>query len=131
MKKYVTIILLAVMLFAVSGIINTSCKPPEKPKAVIYVVEVKEGNVEWPVNLASVRLMPPDGTSQPDLIEYNQKPKLTDPNGKVSYDFKYEGIIKVRAEKMVGSINMCGEGVLILKEGETYQEVVKLSVCYN
>ena len=80
MRKYVTIIILGILLIASSGIINTSCKTPGAPKAVVYVIEVKENNVAWPVNIAEVKLDPPDGASQPDLIEYTQKPKLTDPN---------------------------------------------------
>jgi hypothetical protein len=131
MRKYVTIIILGILLIASSGIINTSCKTPGAPKAVVYVIEVKENNVAWPVNMAEVKLDPPDGASQPDLIEYTQKPKLTDPNGKVTYDFKYEGIIKVVAQKYEGSILKCGQGVLILKEGETVQETVRLSECYE
>ena len=62
------------------------------------------------------------------MIEYSKKAKLTDIYGQVEYEFKYEGILPVKAKKGDGA-ESCGSGVIILKEDEVYQEEIRLSAC--
>ncbi|MCX6257253.1 MAG: hypothetical protein NTW49_05050 [Bacteroidia bacterium] len=126
MNRFIIILLAGVLFFTFSA---TKCKSPASPNAVVYVVKYDAQNKAWPVVNALVHLDPPEGTSQIDLIQYTQQPKLTDANGKVTYDFQYEGIIKVVATDSEGSIDYCGQGVLILQNGETCQETIRLSAC--
>ncbi|MEA3446692.1 MAG: hypothetical protein U9R19_18400 [Bacteroidota bacterium] len=116
------------MLLLFSGLFFQSCVDPDPPKAVVSVFRVDINDEQWPVPNCEVRLDIPEGTSQPELIEFASKPKLTDINGQVEYVFKYEGIITVVAKKGDGA-ESCGQGVLILKEDEVYQEDIRLSAC--
>lgn len=111
-----------------AGNFLSSCADPEPPKAVVTVIRVDPQGEVWPVPNCQVRLDIPEGTSQPELLEYADVPKLTDTYGQVEYTFKYEGIITVIAENGDGA-QSCGRGVLILKEDEVWQEEIRLSGC--
>ena len=130
MKKIKTYSLLIIFAFIISGISMTSCEPDEPPKAVVTVFKLTPMGEELPVANCEVRLDPPSGTTQPELLEYMNKVKLTDIHGQVEYDFTYEGIITVIATKGVGE-ESCGQGVLILKNNEVTEERIRLSTCYN
>ncbi|MCF8372839.1 MAG: hypothetical protein K9H64_14545 [Bacteroidales bacterium] len=114
---------LSVFLFFPSCI-----KEPEPPRAVIMVYKLDQNGVKWPVGNCEVRIEITGGTSQPELIEYASKAKLTGHDGQVEYDFKYEGIVYVKAQKGDGK-ESCGRGVLILKEGQVCYEEIRLSAC--
>lgn len=128
MKKIVLRFFPLMILFVAFGF--HSCVKLESPKAVIKVITVDENGTEWPVKDAEVTVDLTEGTSQPELIEYANKPKYTDINGEVEYSFTYEGIVKIKAEKGSGA-NSCGQGVLILKYNEIYQEKIRMSACYE
>ena len=50
---------------------------------------------------------------------------VTDENGQVTFTFKYEAILQVKATKKVSNkVSIEGDGVVILTEGETYKETV-------
>ena len=130
MKKLLVILPMLMILFA--GNLLTSCVDPEPPRAVITVYTVDQNDVQWPVPNCNVTVILPSGSegdaSQPDLLEYADKAKLTDINGQVEYEFKYEGIIQIEARKGSGA-ESCGRGVIILKEDEVYEERIRLSIC--
>lgn len=126
-----------VLLFA--GISFSACekesdnKEPEiilqdPPKAIISVVRLDVNDVKWPVANCEVWLDIPEGTPEPELIEYATKHKLTDINGQVEYEFTSEGILTVKAQKGEDA-ESCGVGVLILKMDEVYHEEIHLSAC--
>lgn len=117
------------LLALLSGNFLTSCGfDPDPPKAVVTVYTVDQDNVKWPVANCEVYLDIPELANQPELLEYATKRKFTDVHGQVEYVFQYEGIIPVKAEKGDGA-ESCGQGVLILKEDEVYQEEIRLSAC--
>lgn len=125
--KNLLFLLTLVFLFVVSSL--SSCiKNPVPPKAVIMVYTLDQNGIKWPVNFCEVRLEIMAGTSQPELIEYASKAKLTGTDGQVKYDFKYEGIVYVIA-KIGGNPERCGRGVLFLKEGQVCFEEIRLSAC--
>lgn len=125
MKKWFVFLPLFVLLV---GSFLSSCVPDDPPRAIITVIRVDQDDVKWPVPNCQVFLDIPELTSQPDLIEYSKKPKLTDIKGQVEYEFKYEGILPVKAKWGDGA-ESCGSGVLILKENEVYQTEIRLSAC--
>ncbi len=130
MKKinsYFLIIVSALLLMSTSF---SACKELAPPKAIVTVYKLDPSGNKLPVINCEVRLDPPSGTTQPELIEYTNKVKLTDALGQVEYDFTYEGIITVIAQKGDGE-ESCGQGVLILKKGEVYHEDIRLSTCYD
>lgn len=119
------------IVFAFIGLgvlILSSCKDPEKPKAIISVVIKNESNVNIPVEGATVRVHPtaPDcNWTIVDTIQY------TDASGQVHFEFEYEMILDVEAEKQYSvdpPLYFSGVGILILKEDETYPETIILSV---
>ena len=126
MMKRLLVILPVFLLFAANFM--SSCSDPEPPKAVVTVVTVDPQGETWPEANCEVYIDIPDGASQPELIEYAEKSKLTDTYGQVEYDFKYEGILTVIAKKGDGA-ESCGRGVLILKEDEVYHEEIRLTGC--
>jgi hypothetical protein len=128
MKTYMRFAAVVLMMTGTLFLFN-GCYEREDPRAIIRVYTLDVNGQEWPVSNAEVRLDPPAGTSQPQLVEYSKKPKLTDINGEVEYSFKYEGIIKVVAQKGTGA-NSCGQGVIILSYDEVYRENIRMSACY-
>ncbi len=118
-----TISLIIAALFMLSF---TTCRTIEEPKAIIYVYEVDAAGNEWPVNNAEVWLDPPESASQPDLLNYASQKRLTNLSGEVEYEFKYEGIVQVKAEHS----ETCGQGVIILSYDNVYNERIRLSACY-
>ncbi len=118
-----------VFAFISLGVITlSSCKDPEIPKANISVVKKDASNVDIPVQGATVRVKPtaPDcNWSNVDTIQY------TDASGQVHFEFEYEMILDVEAEKKYSDdppVYFSGVGILILKEDETYPEKIILSV---
>ena len=130
MKKLNSYFLLIVFTLILTGISVSSCKEIAPPKAIVTVYKLDPAGNKLPVVNCEVRLDPPSGTTQPELIEYMNKVKLTDAHGQVEYEFTYEGIITVIAKKGDGE-ESCGQGVLILKRGEIYEEGIRLSTCYD
>jgi len=116
--------------FIASSFFLTSCKEDVPPKAIITVYKLDPNGNQLPVSNCEVTLDPPADATQPDLLEYTSKPKLTDIHGQVEYEFKYEGIIPVIAKKGDGA-ESCGKGVIILKINEIYEESIRLSACYD
>ena len=115
--------------FLFSALFLISCFPePDPPRAVISVYTVDDNGTRWPARNCEVRLDIPPGTSQNALINWATEPEMTDPNGQVVYDFLYEGILNVIAEKGDGA-NSCGRGAIILKEGSVYHEEIRLTGC--
>jgi len=130
MKNLKSYSLLIIIAFIISGISITSCVEHDPPRAIVTVFKLTPMGEELPVANCEVRLDPPSGTTQPELLEYMNKPKLTDIHGQVEYDFTYEGIITVIAKKGEGE-ESCGQGVLILKNDEIIEERIRLSTCYD
>jgi hypothetical protein len=114
-----------VILFAFSA-----CVEDQNPRAIVKVVKMDSNGVEWPQNNAEVRFVLPDGASLPQLIEFSNKPKLTDMDGIVEYEINYDGIVKVEATFGTGA-ESCGQGVIIFTTNEVYQEKIRLSACYE
>jgi hypothetical protein len=123
-----TIVWVIASLFVLS--VFSTCRTIESPKAVVFVYKVDNAGKEWPVNNAEVWLDPPEGTEQPDLLDYKNHKKLTNAYGEVEYDFKYEGIVQVKAQQGSGE-SSCGQGVLILSYDDVYRERIRLSACYD
>ena len=118
-----------VFAFIGLGVITlSSCPDPEKPIANISVVKKNESNVNIPIEGATVRVHPtaPDcNWAIIDTIQY------TDASGQVHFEFEYEMILDVEAEKQFSvdpPVYFSGVGILILKEDETYSETIILSV---
>ncbi len=130
MKIYKYSFLVIFVSFIFGGLLLTSCEEDTNPKAVIFVYKLDPNGNQLPVSNCEVTLDPPADATQPDLLEYTSKPKLTDIHGMVEYDFKYEGIIPVKAQKGDGA-ESCGQGVIILKVNEVYEESIRLSACYD
>ena len=130
MKTIRVLLLIIFASFMFGSLFLTSCKEDVPPKAVIYVYKLDLAGNELPVRDCKVTLNPPADATQPDLLEYTSKPLLTDYYGKVEYEFNYEGIIPVIAEKGDGEAS-CGQGVIVLKMNEVYEESIRLSACYN
>lgn len=103
-----------------------SCNDPEKPQANISIVKKDASNVNFPVEGATVRIHPtaPDcNWTYVDTIQY------TDASGQVHFEFEYEMILDVEAERQFDeNLWYSGVGILILKEDETYLETIILSV---
>lgn len=130
MKTIRVSLLIIFASFAFGSLFITSCKEDVPPKAQIFVYKLDPTGNQLPVSNCEVTLNPPADATQPDLLEYTSKPKLTDIHGMVEYEFKYEGIIPVIAKKGDGE-ESCGQGVIVLKMNEVYEESIRLSACYN
>ena len=130
MKIFKLSFLIVFVSFIFGSFLLTSCEEDNPPKAIITVYTLTPTGEKLPVSNCEVTLNPPPETTQPDLLEYTSKPKLTDIHGQVEYEFKYEGIIPVVAQKGDGA-ESCGQGVIILKINEVYEESIRLSACYN
>lgn len=107
-----------------------SCVEDEDPMAIITVVQMDAYGQEWPVSNAEVRFVLAEGTSLLQLIEFAEKPKLTDISGQVTYTVQHEGIVKIQATHGTGE-ESCGQGVVIFADNEVYEEKIRLSACYE
>lgn len=119
MKKYTIIISLLVLT---STFYLSSCKKPSPPKAVITVLDYDK----TPVSDAEVTIY---SNQQNGYIDTETKQMdttdVTDDNGQVTFEFKNEAILQVKAVKQLSkNVNLEGDGVVILTQGETYNETV-------
>lgn len=135
MNKY---FLISVVIL-ISGIVFTnSCSKPTPPKAVVTVIGTdKNGNEIHQSGATVIVRADPDthdehgnvGHVRPDLDsdEGMYANGVTDGNGTISFDFKYEAILRVYAYVVPKKNDtLWGEGALILTEDETYSETVYL-----
>lgn len=125
-KSSLSVLILSLMMFAAFS----SCEEDQNPRAIVRVVKMDSNGVEWPQNNAEVRFILPEGASLPQLIEFSQKPKLTNMEGIVEYEINYDGIVQVQATFGTGA-ESCGQGVIIFTTNEVYQEKIRLSACYE
>ena len=124
--------LISVIIGIFGLVLFNSCKKPEPPKATVLVT--KDGVAQAGATVV-VRADPNTSTEhgdvghvRPDLREDGlNMSSVTDGSGQVSFDFKYEAILRVYAY-IVPKKNdtIWGEGALILKEDDTYSETVIL-----
>jgi len=120
MKKYRIIIISLIVL--TSFFYLSSCKKPNPPKATITVLDYDKN----PVSDAEVKIYSnqQNGYIDPETKKLDTT-DVTDENGRVTFTFKYEAILQVKASKKVSNkVSLEGDGVVILTEGETYQETV-------
>ncbi len=120
MKKYNIIIISIIVL--TSAFYLSSCKKPKNPKAVITVLDYEKN----PVSDATVKVYSnqQNGYVDPETKQMDTT-DITDENGQVTFTFKYESILQVKATKDVSNkVKLEGDGVVILTEGETYKETV-------
>ena len=111
----------------------SSCGDPESPKATVTVLngmtdDVNGINVPLEGAIVTVFIDPRTGTPgyvDPDG-DINKLVKNTDASGKCSFDFTLENILQVKVDYPLGNDTLYGEGVLVLKEDETYEEVIHL-----
>jgi len=119
-------------------VITSSCKKPKEPKATITVIgNDKDGNEVYQAGATVIVKADPDthdehgnvGHVRPDLdsdVGLYEK-GVTGSNGTISFDFKYEAILRVYAYTVPKKNDtIWGEGAIILKEDETYNETVYL-----
>lgn len=125
MKKqaiYFTAIFLVISFIAALS----SCGKPERPKAVITVLDEQSNPVEG----ASVTVTTDEG----NVVYFSTGAKfsetsLTNAAGQTSYEFQYEAIYNVKVVKLrdyTAQNERQGAGVLILKEGKTCQERIRI-----
>lgn len=127
MKKR-NILVISILLFLFYGLFTiTSCRKPDAPKAIITVIDtagyaVEGATVKIYINKNGAYIDPKEGVLE--HVDY------TNASGEVRYESKYEGIRDVYAEIAPDSVTSfqvrTGEGVLVLKEDETYSETIKL-----
>jgi len=120
MKKYKIIIISLLVL--TSTFYLSSCKKSKNPIAVITVLDYNKN----PVSDAEVKVYSnqQNGYVDPEVKQMDTT-DVTDENGQVTFTFKYEAILQVKASKEVSNkVSMEGDGVVILTEGETYKETV-------
>ncbi len=126
------------VIIGFAAIITSSCKKPTAPKATITVIgNDKDGNEVYQSGATVVVKADPDthdehgnvGHVRPDLDsdEGLYTKGVTGSGGTVSFDFKYEAILRVYAYTVPKKNDtLWGEGAIILKEDETYEETVYL-----
>ena len=119
-------------------VITSSCKKPIPPKATITVIGTdKNGKEIYQDGATVVVKADPDthdehgnvGHVRPDLDSdiglYSKG--VTGSSGTINFDFKYEAILRVYAYTVPKKNDtLWGEGAIILKENETYNETVYL-----
>ena len=126
------------VIFVFATMINSSCKKPTAPKATITVIGAdKNGKEIYQEGATVVVKADPDthdehgnvGHVRPDLdsdVGLYEK-GVTGSGGTISFDFKYEAILRVYAYTVPKKNDtLWGEGAIILKEDETYSETVYL-----
>lgn len=127
MKKYAT--LLVIVIMAVISVSMFSCKHEDFPKGIVTVM-MEEGDVQTPVKNAMVRIEPALTNNvgfvyKTDGTYVTEWEKETDEGGMVTFEFKYECIMKVTAwSKKSANDSLVGEGILILKTENTAEETV-------
>jgi len=139
--KNILVILAVILAF---GIVITSCKKDKPPKAVITVTSTSGALIEGAYvkvysdpryyndfvvqGTDTLYLYDPVGYYDPDeKVLYDVK--TTNGAGQTEHDFKYESIYNVIVKKPVRISHnvydtLVGEGALILKLNETYQETI-------
>ncbi len=112
-----------IIIFLIFGItVFTSCKKPKSPTATITVLNYAKEPVEEAI--VTVYSVEQNGHIDPEhkILDTSN---VTDENGKVTFEFKYEAILNVKAEKAISSkISLEGEGAIILTEDENYEETI-------
>ncbi len=113
--------------------IFSSCSDSVPPKATVTVRNGMENNgIEMNVLLESalVTIFIDPNTGKPGYVDPDGKvdviQKNTDASGQCSFDFVQENILQVKAEYPLNGDTLYGEGVVVLKEDETYQETIYL-----
>ncbi|MDD4149190.1 MAG: hypothetical protein PHE33_04110 [Bacteroidales bacterium] len=131
MNKILNIVIIAAILAGVV-VFNYSCKPEDPPKAVVTVVD--EDNK--PVEEARVIVRAANSDSEHTVVYLLNESKpvadtqLTDAEGKVYYDFKYESIYKIEVTKQADRQHLFarrGVGVLILENNKTYETKIEVN----
>jgi hypothetical protein len=130
MKNSRFLFLLTGVLFISGIILMNSCKKPEEPRAVVYVID--ENDLPVPGALVRVHLSSQDsaiGTLVPGDDVKNDY-KVTDASGKTTHQFPEEAIYFVEVTKDADGydypVDLHGTGVIILEEDATYEETVKV-----
>jgi len=127
-------------LFAFIALTASKCNKENPPKAIVTVVDNKEHVVSGAtVKVYSDPTFYNNGVEYPSVGYYNPDEKTlydiqtTDVNGQTSHNFKYESIYSVFVTKLVkfghhsyDTLRYSGEGALILKNDETFQETVTI-----
>ncbi|MBI4648991.1 MAG: hypothetical protein HY738_20975 [Bacteroidia bacterium] len=131
-------IFLAVIIQAVliPGIFLISCKQPESPVGIVTVTIKNNNSSESPADGAYVRIVPTVNVTDEDKqvgriykkdeSVVNRWETQTDASGHATFEFKYPCIMKVFAWQFWGNDSVVGEGVLVLREDETAEEVIKI-----
>lgn len=126
------------ILLVLAMVFTNSCKKPVAPKATITVIGNNEDGVEvyQPGATVIVRADPDShdehgnvGHVRPDLDSEDglYTKGVTGSNGTIQFDFKYEAILRVYAYTVPKKNDtIWGEGAIILKENENYNETVYL-----
>lgn len=123
------------MTLGLLGIIFlSSCKDPQSPKAditVYYGIDNEDyPDINTPVEGAIVTVYADSPEDKPGYVDPDNKieemVKITDASGRCSFEFPIENILQVKAELPIKKDTLYGEGVLILKEDETFEETVHL-----
>jgi hypothetical protein len=130
MKRIINIAVIAVMLAGVV-VFNYSCKPEDPPKAVVLVLD-EEGQ---PVEEAKVIIRAPNSDNSHTIVYLlnEERPvadtQMTNSEGKVYYDFKYEAIYKVEVTKSADNNNPTrrGIGILILENNKTVESRIEIN----
>ena len=126
------------ILLILAVVFTNSCKKPSSPKATITVIgNDNKGNEVYQAGATVLVKADPDthdehgnvGHVRPDLDSdvglYTTG--VTGSAGTVSFEFKYEAILRVYAYTVPKKNDtIWGEGAIILKEDETYNETVYL-----
>lgn len=121
---------MAVMLAGVV-VFNYSCRAEDPPKAVVQVLD-EEGQ---PVEDARVVIRAPNSDNSHTIVYLLNEDKpvadtqMTDSQGKVYYDFKYEAIYKVEVTKSADNHNATrrGIGILILENNKTVESTIEIN----
>lgn len=102
----------------------SSCREPSPPKAVITVLDANDkaiagAEVTVYLSIGGAAYVDIDGEQQ-DIIG------ITNSSGTVTLDFKYEAIydVSVKVYDKDDDVIKTGDGVLILEEGKTYNEII-------
>ena len=111
----------------------SSCGDPEPPKATVTVLNGMTDGVNGlntPLEEAIVTVYIDPRTGTPGYVDpdggVGKIVKLTDASGKCSFDFTLENILQVKVNYPLGNDTLYGEGVLVLKEDETHEEIIYL-----
>ncbi len=122
-----------ILVSSIALITFSSCSDPVPPKATVTVRNGMENNGKEMNALlegALVTVFIDPNTGKPGYVDPDGKvdvlEKSTDASGQCSFDFVQENILQVKAEYPLNGDTLYGEGVVVLKEDETYQETIYL-----